>query len=162
MVSTKMQDALNRQINAELYSSYLYLSMAAWMESENLSGCAQWMRVQSREEHSHAMKLFDYLVACDARVVLDAIDEPPLKWKSALDVFSATLTHEKKVTAAIAALMSAAVAEKDYATQGLLQWFVNEQVEEEASALRIVDVLKMIGDSAQGLIMLDRELAQRK
>ncbi|MBU0614584.1 MAG: ferritin [Nanoarchaeota archaeon] len=161
MIKKKVLDAINKQINAELYSSYLYLSMAAYFEEENVPGMANWMRVQSKEETTHGMKLYDFVIERGGRVVLDAIDKPPVEWKSPLDVFEQSLAHEVKVTAMIGALLDLAVAEKDHATASMLQWFVDEQVEEEANAEKIVKNLKLAGDVAGALFMIDKELAAR-
>jgi ferritin len=161
MLNSKLQDAINEQIKNELYSSYLYLSMSAYCESVNLPGTAHWMRVQSGEEQEHALKLYRYVVEKGGRVMLAAIDQPPAEFDGALDVFEKTLAHEEKVTGLINDLYALAIEEKDYATQIFLQWFVAEQVEEEANATEIVELLKTIGEHAQGLIMLDRQLASR-
>lgn len=162
MIADKMAASINAQINAELYSSYLYLSMAAWFESQNLCGMAKWMRVQAKEEQSHAMKFFDYLVDRGGEVKLTAIEAPPVKWSSALAVFGATLEHEKKVTALLNKLADQAQAQKDKPSEILLQWFITEQVEEEANATKIVATLKMIKDSAGGLLQLDHHLGKRE
>ena len=161
MLNTSLQGAINEQIKNELYSSYLYLAMSAYCESVNLSGSGHWMRVQAGEEQEHALKLYRYVIEKGGRVLLQAIDEPPAEFDSALDVFEKTLAHEEKVTGLINDLYSLAVDEKDYATQIFLQWFVTEQIEEEANATRIVELLKAIGGHPQGLIMLDRQLAAR-
>jgi ferritin len=161
MLSKKMEKALNEQINAELYSAYIYLSMAAWFESQNLSGFATWMKVQNREETGHAMKLFGFVAERRGRVTLMAVEEPAKEWKSPLAVFEATLEHEKHITGRIGDLVNQAIAEKDHATNAFLQWFVNEQVEEEAAADSIVQKLKMAEKSAGALLMLDHELGKR-
>ena len=161
MLNQKIQDALNEQIKNELYSAYLYLSMAAYCESVNMPGMAHWMRMQELEERMHALKMFDFVNERGGRVVLQAIDQPPAEFKSLLDVFEKTLAHEQKVTAMINDLYALAVQEKDYASQIFLQWFVTEQVEEEDSVGQVIETLKMIGDSRQGLLMLDRELGGR-
>jgi ferritin len=161
MLSKVMQDKINEQIKNELYSAYLYLSMSAHFEAANLSGFAHWMRLQSQEEVSHAMKFFDFVNNRNSRVVLQAIDQPPVEFESPLDIFEQTLEHERKVTAMINRLYKLALEESDYSTQVMLQWFIEEQVEEEASAEQIVGMLQMIGDETQSLIMLDRELGQR-
>ena len=161
MLKQKLQDAINEQINKELYSSYLYLSMSAYCESVNLSGFGHWMRAQAGEEQGHALKLYRYVVETGGRVWLKAIDEPPAEFDSPLDVFEKTLAHEEKVTGLINGLYALALSENDYATQIFLQWFVSEQVEEESNATQIVELLKAIGDYPQGLIMLDRQLAAR-
>jgi ferritin len=161
MLSKKMQDALNEQINAELYSAYLYLSMAAHFEAVNLKGFANWMRVQNQEETFHGMKFFDYVLSRQGRVELKAIAAPPTKWKSPLAVFEAVYEHEVKVTGLINKLATLAQRENDHATGVLLHWFINEQVEEEANADAIVQKLKLVGDNSGGLFLLDQELAQR-
>lgn len=162
MISKKMQAALNEQINEELYSSYLYLAMAAWFESENLSGCAAWMRTQAQEEHGHAMKFFGFINECRGRVTLKAIKEPTKEWKSALAAFEAAFKHEQHITGCINDLVNLAIAEKDHATNGFLQWLVKEQVEEEASVDSIVQKLKMAENAPGALLMLDQALGQRK
>ena len=156
-----MLDELNRQVNAELYSSYLYLSMAAYFESINLKGFANWMKIQAQEEVIHAMKFFDYINERGGRVTLDTIKKPPAEWKSPLDVFETTYKHEVNVTKMINSLVDLAIREKDHATYNMLQWFVAEQVEEEASADAIRQQLKFIGKDGRGLLMLDRELSRR-
>ena len=161
MLTPDMQQKLNNQLNAELYSSYLYLSMSAYFESSDLDGFANWMRVQAREELMHAMKFFDFVSSRAGRAVLQPIEGPPTEWQSAADAFEHVYSHEQKVTGLINALASSAVAESDHATNSFLQWFVNEQVEEEESANRILRNLKLIGSDGTGLLMLDRELAQR-
>jgi ferritin len=161
MLSKTLQEAMNEQIKNELYSAYLYLSMSAYCEAANLPGFAHWMRLQAQEEEIHAMKLFDFIHERGGRVVLQAIDQPPAEFQSPLDVFKETLEHEQKVTALINNLYTLAVQEKDYASQAFLQWFVTEQVEEEASASQVLETLKMIGDQSHALLMLDRELGGR-
>ena len=160
-LSKKMQDALNEQIKEELASSYIYLSMAAYCESINLPGFAKWMQVQSQEELEHALKFYGYIHDRGGRVILQALEQPPAEFAGPKDVFEKTLAHEQFITGRIHMLYGMAVAEKDYASLGLLQWFVDEQVEEEKNAGEILEVLKMIGEKGQGLIMLDRQLAQR-
>lgn len=161
MLSTTLQEAINSQIRDEFYASHLYLSMAAYFEDANLSGCAKWMRLQSAEEREHAMRFFDYLTDRGARVWLQAINEVPSTFASVLDVFEKALAHEQKVTASICSIYDLAVQEKDYATQVMLNWFVEEQVEEEKSAGEVIALLKMAGESGQALIMLDRQLGSR-
>ncbi len=162
MISKKVEQALNEQINAELYSSYLYLSMAAWFESENFPGFAAWMRVQTREENAHAMKFFEFLNERRGRIVLKAIAEPTKKWNSPLAAFEAAYEHEQYITGRISNLVNLAVAEKDHATVAFLQWFVNEQVEEESSVDSIVQKLKMAKDAPGALFMMDHILGERK
>jgi len=161
MLSKVIQDAMNEQIRNELYSAYLYLSMSAYCESVNLPGFAHWIRVQAQEETTHAMKFYDFICERGGRVVLQAIDQPPVGYESPLGLFEKILEHERKVTAMIHDLYALAVQEKDYASQVFLQWFVTEQVEEEQSAAEIVEMLKMIGDKGHALLMLDRELGRR-
>ena len=161
MLSEKMQKALNDQINAELYSAYLYLSMSAYFESLNLGGFANWMKVQAQEETVHAMKLYAYTNERGGRVKLGAVEAPPWEWDSPLAVFEAAYQHEQKVTGLINDLVKTAKGENDHATEIFLQWFVTEQVEEEASADAVVQQIKLVGDAPGGLFMLDRELGQR-
>jgi len=161
MINKKMLDALNKQINAEMYSSYLYLAMAADFADKNFPGFAQWMQVQAREEDAHAMKIFCFIQERGGRVTLKAIDAPPAKWTSPLKAFQDAYAHEQKVTGMIHDLVMLARAEKDLASEIFLQWFVNEQVEEEASADEIVKRLEMIKDAPQGLVMLDAKLGAR-
>ncbi len=162
MLSKEMEEAINKQINAEIYSSYLYLSMCSYFESIGLAGSASWMRQQAQEEMFHAMKMFDYVNERGGRVVLQAVEQPQTEWTSASDVFRNVLAHEQKVTGLIYDLVNLALDERDHATNIFLQWFVSEQVEEEASAGDIVNKLKLIGNDANGLFMLDRELGQRQ
>lgn len=161
MLSKTLQDAMNEQIKNELYSAYLYLSMSAYCEASNLPGFAHWMQMQAQEEVTHAMKFFDFIHERGGRVVLQAIDQPPVEFQSPLEVFEQTLEHEQKVTGLINDLYALAVQEKDYASQAFLQWFVTEQVEEEANATQIVETLKLIGDKGHALLMLDREMGRR-
>ncbi|MEJ2369674.1 MAG: ferritin, partial [Gemmatimonadales bacterium] len=160
-MSQKVQDAINEQIADEFYASYLYLSMMAYFEAESLGGYAQWMRMQAAEEHAHAMKLVDFLIERGGRVHLRAIDEPMADFESPLAVMQAALAHEQKVTESINNLYELAVEERDYAAQVMLQWFVTEQVEEEASAGALVDQLTLAGDSGSALLMLDAKVGQR-
>lgn len=161
-ISDKVVETLNKQINAEIYSAYLYLSMAAYFESIGLKGFANWMRVQWQEELTHAMRIYDYVVERGGRVRLHAVDEPPSEWKSPLEAFEAAHNHEMKVTAMINELVELALKERDFATYNMLQWFVDEQIEEEASTQEVVNKLKLVGDDGKGIFMLDRELAQRQ
>lgn len=160
-LSKKMQDALNEQITEELASAYIYLSMAAYCESSNLRGFAHWMRMQTQEEMEHAMKFYGYIHDRGGRVILKAIAEPPAEFAGPTDVFEKTLAHEQHITGCIHKLYALAQAENDYASAGILQWFVDEQVEEESNATEILEFLRMIGDKGQGLMMLDRQLAAR-
>jgi ferritin len=161
MMNQAVQDAMNEQIKNELYSAYLYLSMAAYFEAEDFQGFAHWMRAQAEEERAHAMKFFDFINERGGRVTLHAIEQPPTTWTSPLDVFETTLEHEETVTSLIHKLYALSLEENDYASQVFLQWFVDEQVEEEANANQIVAQLKMVDGKAQGLLMLDRALGQR-
>ena len=161
MISKNLEEAINKQINRELYSSYLYLSMAAYFDSKGLAGFSNWMQVQVKEENFHAMKFYSFLVERGGRVKLLDIEAPPLEWDSPLVVFEYTYEHETKVTTLINNLMTLATEEKDYATIAELQWFVSEQVEEESSASAIVDKLKIIGNDGRGIFMLDAELGTR-
>jgi ferritin len=162
MLSKALEGAINDQIRDELYSAYLYLSMSAYFEANNRPGSARWMRLQSEEEVSHAMKLFDYMNDRGSRVVLQGIEQPPAEFASTLDIFEKALAHEQKVTGLINSIYELAVKENDYPTQIELQWFITEQVEEEKSAGDIVDQLKMVGDHGPSLIMLDRDLGARQ
>ena len=162
MLGKKMEQALNDQINAEYFSSYLYLSMAAYFEAENLPGFAHWMRLQSQEELAHAMKFFEFINERGGRVTLKALEAPETTWKSPLAVFQAAYKHEQYISDRINKLVDLAVKEKDHATNSMLKWFVDEQVEEEASASAIVEKLKRVKDSPSPLFMLDRELGSRE
>ena len=162
MISPRMQDALNKQTNAELYSSYLYLAMAGHFEAANLPGFGNWLRVQAREEYGHGMRLFDFILQRGGQVKLEALAGPPAAWGSPLAAFEEVCKHEAKITALIGQLVELAAAEKDHAAGVFLQWFVNEQVEEEASAAQIAQMLRMIGDSKNGLFMVDHNLSKRK
>ena len=162
MINRKVEEAINEQINAELYSAYIYLSMASWFDSMNLGGMAHWMNLQAKEEVEHALKFADFLMERGGRVIYKAIEGPETEWPSPLEAFRAAYDHEKYVTRRINDLMDIAIAEKDYASQVFLQWFITEQVEEEASASEIVGRLEMIGDGKQGLLMIEKELAGRE
>ncbi len=161
MLNEKLQEALNDQLNAELYSSYLYLSMAAYFHSINLGGFANWMRIQTQEELIHVMKFFDYVNERGGRVDLRVVEGPPTEWKSPLAAFEHALKHEQMVSGRINDLVDMAIDERDHATNGFLQWFVTEQVEEEASVDGVVQKLKLVGDAGGGLFMLDQELGLR-
>jgi ferritin len=161
MLSKTMQDALNDQINKEFYASYLYLSMSAYFDAINYPGFAGWMRLQSQEEYGHALKIFSYINDRDGKVELRAIEKPTAEFTSPTDAFTQALDHERKVTGLINALYETAVKERDYPTQVMLQWFINEQVEEEKTAQTIVDQLKMVGDAPAAMLMLDRQLGER-
>ncbi|MFB3890595.1 MAG: ferritin [Phycisphaerae bacterium] len=162
MMSPKLVSAMSKQLNAELQSSYLYLSMAAWLESQTLRGMAHWMRVQAHEEYAHAMKFFDYLIERGARVELLAVDAPQADWKTPLAMFEHVHAHEQKVTGLIDALAGAAEAAKDRAAGVMLQWFISEQVDEEANASEIVAKLRMAKDSPGGLLQMDHHLGKRE
>jgi ferritin len=161
MIDQRMQEALNKQINAEIYSAYLYLSMSAHFQSVNLAGLANWMRVQWQEELAHGLKFYDYVNERGGRIVLQPVEAPPSQWDSPLAVFEHVYQHEQKVTGMINKLVDLAVEIRDHATNNVLQWFVAEQVEEEASADEVVRKLKLVGDDPSALFMIDRELAQR-
>lgn len=161
MLSKRLEEELNKQLNAEMYSSYLYLSMSACLASINLNGFSNWMKIQFEEEQAHAMKLFQYIIDRGGRVSLMPIADPPGEWNNIIDVFEATYTHEQEVTRLINELVNISIEEKDHATVNLLHWFVSEQVEEEATVSDILDQLKLIDGKGAGLFMLDRELKQR-
>jgi ferritin len=161
MISNTMQNAINEQINKELYSAYLYLSMASHFASKNLPGFAKWMRVQEGEEREHGMKLYDFLLDRGGKAELKAIATPPLEWKTTLDLFKEVQAHEEHVTASINALYELALKEKDYPTQVLLQWYITEQVEEEKNAAEIVQQLELIDAHGTAVLMLDHQLGKR-
>ncbi len=161
VIGKKMEAAINEQIQAELYSAYLYLAMSADFEAKNLRGMARWMRKQAQEEQTHAMKFFDYLTERGGRVSLAAIEAPRAEWRSPLEAFEEAYGHELKVTDRIWRLADLAAQEKDQATASMLRWFVDEQVEEEAHASEIVERLKAVGDAPMGILMVDRELGAR-
>ncbi len=161
MLSKKIETAINEQINAEFYSAYLYLSMSSYFEDINLTGFANWMRIQYMEENAHALKLFDYVHERGGKVELKNIEHTPKTWKTPVEIFELTLEHERKVTSLIHDLVNLAIEEKDHATNNMLQWFVSEQVEEEATADEILNRLKMFEGKGPGLFMMDRELATR-
>ncbi|MEW6532910.1 MAG: ferritin [Thermodesulfobacteriota bacterium] len=161
MISDKIQEAFNKQLNAELYSSYLYLSMAAYFQSVNLLGFANWMRCQAQEELLHAMKFYTFILDRGGKVTLTAVEAPPVKWNSPLQPFEDAYAHEQKVTRLINGLVDLALQERDHAANAFLQWFVTEQVEEEASADGVVQQLKLAGDQGGGLFMIDKELGLR-
>lgn len=161
MINKKVEEAINSQINAEQYSAYLYLSMMAYFQNKGLKGFAHWMEVQAAEEFAHSKKFYQYLFDRGGKVSLKTIDGPPTDWKSPENVFEEIYKHEQKVTGLINGLVDLSITEKDHATNQMLQWFVAEQVEEEASALEILDELRLIKDDGNGMLMKDRELAQR-
>lgn len=161
MLSDKMGKALNDQVTAEFYSSYFYLSMHSYFESKNLAGFAHWMRFQAQEEMMHGMKLYDYINERGGKIVLQTIEQPPAEWDSVLDVFEKVFAHEQKVTAMINNLVDIAIAERDHASNGFLQWFVSEQVEEESNVGGIVNKLTMVQNDSAGLFVMDQELGKR-
>ena len=161
MLNQKVQDAINDQINAELYSAYLYYSMAAYFESLSLKGFSHWMRVQALEEMTHVQKFFSYIYDRAGQVVMKPIEAPPAKWASPLAVFEDAYAHEVKVTALINKLMDLALAESDHASCNFLQWFVGEQVEEEASADEVIQKLMLVEKTEGGLFLLDQEMDKR-
>lgn len=161
MIKDKMINELNKQINRELFSAYLYLSMSAYFAGENFLGMANWMNIQAKEEMTHAMKLYGYVLDCGETVILEAIEKPKTSWDSPLNAFKEALEHEKFITQSIYDIVSLARDEKDYATEIFLNWFVTEQVEEEDNVTRIINNLGMVKDSSNGMFMIDRELGTR-
>lgn len=162
MLSKTMEEALNRQVNREFYSAYLYLAMSAYFESAGMKGFAQWMRVQAKEERAHGEKIYDYILARGGKIALGDIEAPRAKWTSAGKVFEEVVSHEQKVTGMIHALVDLAGREKDHASFEMLQWFVKEQVEEEASAGDILNQIKVLGDVVGHLFWLDHQLGKRE
>ena len=161
MLNKKLEEALNAQINAEFWSAYLYLSMSSDMSDKGMAGVANWFAIQFKEEQDHAMKFFNYVISRGGKVTLKPIEKVDTEWKSPLAAFEQTLQHEEKVTSLINDLYALAEQEKDYATQSMLKWFIDEQVEEEENAKAIIDTLKLIGDNGYGLYQLDKELDTR-
>ena len=161
-ISKKLADAMNDQINYELYSGYIYLSMAAWFEEQNLDGMAQWMKKQAKEEYEHAMKFWDHVVDRGGRVILKAIEAPKTEWDSPLEVWEDAYQHEMNVTKRIFKIGKIAEKEDDKSATPLLQWFYDEQVEEKEQTMKVRDQLKMIGDSTNALLVLDSRLRQRE
>lgn len=161
MIKSKVEKALNDQINAEMYSFYIYLAMSNWLTDANWDGMAKWMKAQAQEEMTHAMKLFDYIHERGGHVSLDAIKKPAAEWASPLAVFEAALEHERYITGRIAKLVEIAQAEKDHGTYAFLQWYVSEQVEEEATLEPIVAKLQMAGEQVAALMGMDRYLGMR-
>ena len=161
MLKEKMLNALNEQINAEQYSAFLYLSMSSWFHDKGLPGFANWMYIQYQEELTHANKLFNYVVERGEKPVLKAIDQMPVEWDGIIEIYEATLKHEQLVTSLIDNLVDVAIEVRDHATQSFLQWFVDEQVEEEANVTEILDNLKLINGQGNGIFMLDREMRGR-
>jgi len=161
MINEKIEKSINDQINKEFYSAYLYLSMSAYCDSINLPGFANWLKVQYQEEVTHALKFYSYLIERGGKVMLKSIDNPKTEWSSPVEIFKDTLEHEQFVTRSINNIYELSYQEKDFATISFLQWFINEQVEEEASASLILEQVKRVENSNNGLFMLDKELAQR-
>lgn len=161
MINERVRKVINEQINKELYSSYLYLSMSAYFENKNLKGFANWTRVQALEESAHGLKFYDYLNNRGGKVELAPIEGPKTNWNSILEIFEEIYEHEQKVTALINNIAHVAFEERDFATQSYIQWFVNEQVEEESNASGLIEQLKLIGDNSSGIFMLDKELGTR-
>jgi len=161
MINEKLEKVINEQINAEMYSAYLYLSMSAYLESINLPGFASWMRVQFEEEQFHALRFFTFLNERGGRVELDTIEKPQFAWNNVIEVFEHTLEHERHVTSLLNNIADIAEAEKDRPTRNLMVWFIDEQVEEESSAEKIINELKLINGEGHGMLMLDRELGTR-
>ncbi len=160
-IKENIQKAINRQINREIYSAYLYLAMQSYFDSVNLKGFANWMKIQVQEELSHAMKMYDYLFQRGGKVILQTIETPPAEWDSPLDVFEKTYEHEQAVTSLINDLVELADSEKDHATYNMLQWFVSEQVEEEDNVSNLIEKIKLMKDAPGGLFMLDKEFEAR-
>ncbi len=161
MIKPKIESALNGQITEESFSAYLYLSMSTWFHLNNLPGFAHWMEIQAKEEYSHSMKFYHFILERGGTPKLAALKEPESEWKSPQDIFEAAYNHEQHITSCIDDLVDLAIAEKDHATNAMLQWFVSEQVEEEAAASEVLERVKLAGTSGGGLFMLDRELGQR-
>ncbi|MFQ5465614.1 MAG: ferritin [Thermodesulfobacteriota bacterium] len=161
MITSKMAKALNEQLNAELYSSYLYLSMSAYASFKGLKGAAHWLSLQVQEEDLHVQKVYDYIDSQGVQIVLEAIEKPPTEFGSLLELFDGVLAHERMVTGRINDLMTLAVKEADHATETFLQWFVTEQTEEEKTAQEIIDKLKLAGDTGLAIFMIDNELGAR-
>lgn len=161
MLTDRMHKALNEQIQAEFFSAYLYLSMSAYFQDKGLEGMANWMHVQFQEEQFHALKFFNYVLERGGRVELAALQKPEGEWASPLAAFEGALAHERMISSRINNLADLAVAEKDHATHNMLQWFISEQVEEEASVDNIVSQLRLVGNQGSGLFMIDREMKQR-
>lgn len=161
MLNKTLQDAINDQIKHELYSAYFYLSMSAWAESANWGGAAKWLSMQAKEEQEHALKFYEYVLDRGGKVTLQAIDQPPAEFDSLLAVFEKVQQHEAVVTGLITHLYELALKDNDYASQVMLQWFINEQVEEEKNAAQIVDTLRMVGNNVPGLFQVNAMLAAR-
>jgi len=161
MIGQRMLDAMNEQIKHETYSAYLYFAMAADFHAKGFDGMAQWMKAQAQEELGHALRFFDHIEDRGGRIELQAIDKPQVEWASPLAAYEAALAHEQFITSRIDELVKVAREENDNAAAIMLQWFVSEQVEEESSVSKVIDMLRLIGESGHGLLMADRELGQR-
>lgn len=161
MIDKQAEAAINDQISAELYSAYLYLSMAAYFESKNLMGFASWMRVQSMEEMTHVRRFYAFLSSRSGRIILKAIDAPPTEWTSPLHVFEEALAHEHKITGLINNLASLSLEIRDHATHAFLQWFVGEQVEEESAVEAVIQSLRLVDNQSSGWFLLDKDLSAR-
>jgi ferritin len=160
-INKKVEDAINKQVNAEIYSAYLYLGMSAKCTELNLKGMANWFYVQAQEEMTHAMKFYRFVLERGGRAVLPAVEGVRTDWAAPLEMFETAYEHEQKVSALINNIMDIAIAERDHATASMLNWFIDEQVEEEANASEISEKLKLIASSKEGLFMLDKELSTR-
>jgi ferritin len=161
MISPKMVSAINEQIKHEMYSSYLYLAMSAYCNSQNLNGFAHWMKIQADEERGHAMKFYEYLLSLGEKVELKALEQPPVEFGSPKQLFEKVLSHERMITGRIHALYEQATAEKDYRTQIMLQWFINEQIEEEANAQEILLRIEQVEERMSAVLWIDKELKKR-
>ena len=161
-ISKKMNEALNKQINREFFSGYLYLSAAIYLETHNFDGMAHWMKLQAKEEFGHGMKMYGYIIERGGIVSLMNLEAPKSDWKSPLEIFEFSYEHEKKVTEMINSLVDAAKSENDIASQEFLNWFIKEQVEEESNSSKITEKLKLVGDNAGGLFIIDGELGRRQ
>lgn len=162
MLSKNLETEINKQINRELYSAYLYLSMSAHFYADDLDGFGNWFRIQAQEERDHAMKFFDFVIDKGGNVELDAIEKPNTKFNSIKEIFELTLSHEESVTKYINGLMDLAIKENDHSVKSFLNWYVDEQVEEEATASKLLNQVKRIGDNPNAIIMMDKELASRQ
>jgi len=160
-LNKKVETVLNNQINAEFSSAFLYLSMSAWFENKGLKGFANWMRIQYLEENTHALKFHDYILKCAGKVTLQPIESVETEWKGILDAFNEAYKHELKITEMIGNCYEVALAEKDHATASMLQWYIDEQTEEESNVLTIIDQINLIGENGQAIYLLDKELSTR-
>ncbi len=161
MMNPKVEKLMNEQVNKEFFSAYLYQAIAAYFAEQNLSGFAHWMNAQVQEEVIHAFKLYNHILERGGRVILEAIEKPPSEWKSPLAAFEAALKHERFISESINNIYDAVIAEKDHASRPLLDWFVNEQIEEEDTATDNVEKMKLVADHGHGILMLDKELSAR-